>query len=104
MLSAEASFVRDVVGPHGSVTMHEEAFVLHRGALDAGGAFAAADVREPVHRDPTLVDLCRREQEFFAQSIAGGLDLSAHHAAALLSLRIVLAAERSIRESRAIEL
>jgi predicted dehydrogenase len=78
MVGGEERLLREVMGPAGSATMKDE--------------------RLP------LVELCRREQEFFAESIAGRRDLSVHHSESLLSLRIVLAAERSIRERRVVEL
>ncbi len=104
MLSEEAAFVRDVVGPDGSVTMTDRAFVRHQAALDGDGRFAASDETEPAQRVSTLADLCRLEQELFLRALTERLDLSAHHAEALLSLRIVLAAERSIGERRIVDL
>jgi predicted dehydrogenase len=107
MMSDEAVLVKDVVGPAGSVTLTQRAgadggvstvFLRHRSALDGQGAFVQADEALPVEPEPTFAELCRRQQEAFVRAIREGADLRAHHEAALASLRIVLAADRSIRE------
>jgi hypothetical protein len=54
--------------------------------------------------EPTHQALCDREQAFFLEAIIKDLDLSESMDAAVNSLRIVLAAEQSINEGRAIEL
>jgi predicted dehydrogenase len=114
MMSQEAYFVRDVVGPRGAVTMSERfspegsgrtsAFTLHHAELAADGTFAAPDETVTLPDELTLVELCRREQDFFNRAIVERLDLRAHHEDALHSLEVVLAAERSIREHRTIDL
>jgi predicted dehydrogenase len=114
MMSHEAHFVRDVVGPRGSVTMMERptpdgsrrttAFLIHHAELRANGEFTTPDETVTLPDEPSLVDLCRREQEFFHRAIEERLDLSAHHEDALYSLQVVLEADRSIREHRAIDL
>jgi predicted dehydrogenase len=104
MMSDEAHFIKDVVGPRGSLTMRAEGFRLHHAALAANGGLARPDETLPRPADPTLVELCRREQESFLQAIADGRDLAEHHQASLRSLQIVLAADLSIREGRTIEI
>ena len=54
--------------------------------------------------EPDHQGLCEREQAFFLRAILEDLDLSASMADAVTSLRIVLAAQRSIDEGQAIEL
>ena len=51
-----------------------------------------------------LSDIFFREQEFFLRAIREDLDLTAHLQAALDSLRIVLAADRSAREGQTVKL
>jgi predicted dehydrogenase len=104
MMSDEAVFIKDVVGPHGAVTMRGGTFVRHRRDLDAAGAFVHPDEVMKAPADLSLVDLCRREQEFFERAIREGLDLTSHHEAARLSLRIVLAADKSVRSGAAVSL
>jgi predicted dehydrogenase len=116
MMSREADFIKDVIGPEGSVTLAQRTvreaggtrqsatFLRHRSALDAQGGLAQPDEVLAVPEEPSLHDLCTAEQRFFLDAILTGRDLRAHHAAALESLRIVLGAERSIRERRAVDL
>jgi hypothetical protein len=104
MMSDEATFIKDAVGPRGAVTMRAAGFRRHHAALDALGEFATPDEDLPRPADPTLDELCRLEQELFVRATADGRDLGDHHAAALRSLEIVLAADRSIRERRGIDL
>ena len=54
--------------------------------------------------EPGHQELCDREQAFFLRAIREDLDLSESMDAAVNSLRIVLAAEQSIHEERAIRL
>jgi hypothetical protein len=54
--------------------------------------------------EPGHQELCDREQEFFLKAIREDLDLTESMEAAVNSLRIVLAAEQSIKEQRSIEL
>ena len=104
MMSDEAVFIKDVVGPLGSVTMRNGTFVRHRRDLDAAGAFVHPDEVMMAPADLSLAELCRREQEQFERAIREGADLAAHHDAALLSLRIALAADQSIRTGRGVDL
>jgi predicted dehydrogenase len=104
MMSDEAVFIKDVIGPQGSVTLRDGTFVRHRRNLDAAGSFVHPDEVMKAPADLSLVDLCRREQEFFERAVREGLDLASHHEASQLSLRIVLAADRSIREGGRITL
>jgi hypothetical protein len=54
--------------------------------------------------EPDHQELCDREQAFFMDAIQNDRDLSESMDAAVNSLRIVLAAEQSIKEERAITL
>ena len=54
--------------------------------------------------EPGHQELCDREQEFFLKAIRENVDLSKSMDAAVSSLRIVLAAEHSIKEEPAIRL
>ena len=96
MMSDEGVFIKDVVGPQGSVTLRDEGFV--RRHLER-----SVEVL-PIAGETTLVDLCRREQEFFERAIREGLDLRSHHEDVLRALRIVLAADRSIRAGGVVRL
>lgn len=118
MMSETAFFVKDAIGPNGSVSItaprggsadleshtRTEALCLHHAALTPGGTFAREDEVITLEEDPGHDDLCRLEQERFLDAIAGRFDLDAHWRRALDSLRIVLAADRSAQEGRTIAL
>jgi len=119
MMSRVASFVKDVVGARGSASLissgeresadlesHTEARQLRvsRLGVDAEGRAAATDETTILDEALDHASLCEREQAFLARAIAEGLDLSDHHGDALRSLAIVLAADRSMRERRAVDL
>ena len=130
MMSQEAHFVKDVVGPHGSVSIvraqkqpgsdaagnasanrtddiddhtRTECLRVHRSAVGADGEFAGADEFIQVDDEPDHQALCRREQEFLLRAIRGDVDLSAHMADAVESLRIVLAADAQIRRGQVLK-
>lgn len=119
MISETAFFVKDVIGPHGSVSivMDEGAasasmdthtktarIRVHRSATDDTGAFVAADVLHSMNDEPTHQQLCEREQQFVLEAIREDVDLEGHMRDAIRSLGIVLAAEHSMRAHRAVDL
>jgi predicted dehydrogenase len=122
MMSETAFFVKDVIGPRGSVSIvahrasragnsanieahtRTESLRLHHAALSADGTFARADELIEIADEPDHDELCRREQAGFLHAIREKTDLSAHWQAALDSLRIVLAADQSYREGRTVKL
>ena len=122
MMSETAYFVKDVVGPRGCVSIvakqaggekqsseidshtKTESLRLHHAALGADGAFERPDEIIDLADEPDHQELCAREQRFFHRAIAGNVDLSEHMADAVNSLRIVLAADESVRTGRTVEL
>ena len=129
MMSEIAYFVKDVVGPKGAVSIvagqsekndrdaedlsdsadidqhtKTDAIKIHYAEVDADKNFAKKDTLLSMEDEPGHQDLCDREQEFFLRAIREDLDLSESMDAAVNSLRIVLAAEQSIAEERAITL
>jgi predicted dehydrogenase len=122
MMSETAFFVKDVIGPKGSVSIvaqeaagagrsadveshtSVEALRIHHAALEPGGTFARSDEIVEVSEAPDHDELCRREQDVFLKAIRGEFDLEAHWQSALDSLRIVLAADQSFREGRTVTL
>jgi len=111
MISETAFFVKDVIGPRGavSIVMDEGAssdldthtrtarLRLHDAATHRDTLVAMAD--EPGHQE-----LCGREQAFLLDAIRHDRDLGRHMQDAVRSLAVVLAADRSMREGRAIDL
>jgi predicted dehydrogenase len=122
MMSETAFFVKDVIGPKGSVSIvlaegvvsvksddinaHTQTnqLLLHHAALKADGTFAKPDDRISTADEPSHDDLCEREQRFLLNAIAEDVDLTAHMTDAIKSLRIVLAADESVRSGRVIDL
>ncbi|MGI9416795.1 MAG: Gfo/Idh/MocA family protein [Geminicoccaceae bacterium] len=129
MMSETAFFVKDVVGPKGCVSIvagqgeseakdgeklsdsadidqhtKTDALKIHYADVDAGKNFSRKDEILSMEDEPDHQELCDREQAFFLRAIEEDLDLSESMDAAVNSLRIVLAAEQSIQEGRAVDL
>ncbi len=119
MMSETAFFVKDVIGPKGSVSivMAEGAgssdmethtktnqILYHPADLAADGSLARADERITTADEPGHDDLCEREQRFLMRAIDEDIDLGDHMDDAVKSLRIVLAADRSVRTGEVIRL
>jgi predicted dehydrogenase len=122
MMSEVAYFVKDVIGPNGSVSIVDKGgerttgsadvdshsktggLLLHHGALDPSGEFVRKDEWIDTTDEPDHDGLCLREQQSLLHAIRTDEDLGQHLAEAVDSLRIVLAADRAAREGRTIEL
>ncbi len=129
MLSETAFFLKDVIGPNGCVSIltpdqgrlnpagarrtvssdietHAKAGALrvHRAALGPDGAMLEGDEDIVIDDKPDHDEISAREQRWLLDSIRGDLDLSRHWADAVNSLRIVLAADESIRTGRVVAL
>lgn len=129
MMSEVAFFVKDMVGPKGSVSIvafdqgeateegttktasadvdsHTKtaAIRLHHGALTQEGTFARTDEVLRMDDEPGHQELCNREQLVFLEAIRTGKDTSRHVQEAIDSLRIVLAADESVRTGEVVRL
>jgi predicted dehydrogenase len=122
MMSETAFFVKDMIGPKGCVSIvakesagevkssdhnahtKTNALRIHHAKLDAAGAFAHPDTIESTEDEPGHQDLCEREQRLFLKAIRGEVDLKDHWADAINSLRIVFAADESIRTGEVVRL
>jgi predicted dehydrogenase len=119
MISRTACFVKDVIGTRGSVSLvmgddvdsasiesHTQAGQLRLHAIELGenGPTGSTDALIPIHDAVDHQTLCDREQAFLARAIRTDLNLTKHHDDAIRSLEIVLAAQRSMRESKAIDI
>jgi predicted dehydrogenase len=111
MISETAYFVKDVIGPKGSVSIvsgesagssdidsHTKTnrLLVHR--VESHDREDHGDQVLDMADEPGHDDLCRREQEFFLRAILEDLDLTGHVTDAVRSLQIVLAADQSVRE------
>ncbi|GLS20924.1 oxidoreductase [Labrys miyagiensis] len=119
MISETAFFVKDVMSPKGAVSIvmsenaksddidtHTKTSILriHNAALRPDGGFANPDRLVSMQDEPGHQALCEREQAFVMRAITENLDLTRHMNDAVRSLEVVLAADRSMRERRAIDL
>jgi len=122
MMSETAFFVKDVIGPKGSVSivMAESAgevksadinthtktnqILIHHAALAADGTLAEPDERQSTEDEPDHDGLCEREQRFLLKAIDEDIDLTDHMTDAVKSLRIVLAADESVRTGMVVKL
>lgn len=122
MMSEVAYFVKDVIGPKGCVSIVDRegerkagsadvdthtktnSLRVHWQDRDAEDQFVRKDEWIDTHDEPDHDGLCLREQQYLLRAIREDLDLREHLADAVNSLRIVLAADRSAREGRTIEL
>jgi hypothetical protein len=123
MMSETAHFVKDIIGPNGSVSIvakepagthagsadHDthtktDALRIHHAALDTEGHFAKPDEIVSTEDEPGHQELCEREQRLFLKAIRGEVDLTEHHEAAINSLGIVFAADASVRSGEVVRL
>ena len=120
MMSETAFFVKDMVGPRGSVSIAMEesktdsadvdshtktaALRIHHAMLSPEGAFVTPDEFIRMEDEPGHQELCNREQLLFLDAIRNDRNLDAHVKDAVNSLRIVLAADESVRTGQVVTL
>ena len=122
MMSETAFFVKDVIGPKGCVSIaaahaggeaqsdnieahtKTEALRVHYSQLDEQGRFSRGDEIIDMHNEPTHDELTEREQRYFLKAIQEDLDLSDHWKDALNSMRVVMAADESVRTGSVVTL
>ncbi|WP_291924560.1 Gfo/Idh/MocA family oxidoreductase [Chitinophaga sp.] len=122
MMSETAFFVKDVIGPEGSVSIvakdagatgnsdnvdahtKTESLRFHHAALDANGKFAKEDTWITMEGEPDHQGLCDREQLYFLNAIRENIDLTDHVEDALNSLRIAFACDESVRTGKVVSL
>lgn len=122
MISETAFFVKDVIGPNGSVSIvskeasslgnsdsveshtKTEALLFHKATLDKNGNFMERDTWINLEDEPDHQELCNREQLYFLNAIREDIDLTDHIEDALNSLRIAFACDESIRSGQIVKL
>lgn len=122
MASTKAFFIKDVWGPQGSATItvknaYEEGqsdsidvhtktqqIRIHHSDIDANNQFTNEDEWISTEDEPDHNELCKREQEYFFKAITENINLDDHMSDAVNSLKIVLAADESIRTGKTIDL
>ncbi|WP_129715785.1 Gfo/Idh/MocA family protein [Pedobacter sp. SYP-B3415] len=121
MMSQTAFFVKDVIGPDGSVSIvaknaaaegksdeidahtKTESLRLHRSALNSARKFAHEDTWFDMSDEPDHQELCNREQRYFLKAIQENLDLTEATADAVNSLKVAFACDESIRRGVVVE-
>ena len=109
MMSETAHFVKDVVSPAGAVSIVADAAPSdsHEGHTRVGRLLVhrpAGDRFVDLPEEPGHQGLCDREAAHMLHVIREDVDLERHMLDALRSLDVCLAADRSIREERVVEL
>jgi predicted dehydrogenase len=122
MISETAYFIKDVIGPNGSVSIIDpnryknadssdinghtktNSLLIHHAELSQRGEFLHQDQIIDTSDEPDHQALCTREQEFFLRAISENIDLEDHLNDAVNSLKIVLAADESVRSGQIVRL
>ena len=120
MMSETAFFVKDMIGPKGSVSIAMEeaktqsadvdshtktsALRVHHGLLNPEGQFVTPDEIIRMDDEPGHQELCNREQLLFLDAIRNDRNMDRHVEDAISSLRIVLAADHSVRTGEVVKL
>jgi predicted dehydrogenase len=122
MMSETAFFVKDVIGPKGSVSIvakeasktgksdsveshtNAESLLFHPADLDQDGQFLKEDVWIDLNDEPDHQELCNREQRFFLKAIRENIDLTEASLDAMSSLRIALACDESVNTGKIVNL
>jgi len=123
MISEQAYFVKDVMGPKGSVSIRKNTFDqpqgasadisehttvnqlhLHSSKTDRNGKLVSEDRIMDTPEQPGHDELCFLEQEYFLNAIKNDIDLSDHLQEVVDTLKIVLASDKSVKTGRAVDL
>ncbi|WOO39544.1 Gfo/Idh/MocA family oxidoreductase [Rubellicoccus peritrichatus] len=122
MMSEAAFFIKDVIGPRGSLSIvankagasgesanveahtGTQSLQFHHSALNADGEFQHEDEWIPMESEPDHDALFQLEQEYFLKTLDEDLDVTDLLQAACNASRIVLAADESFRTGKTIEL
>jgi predicted dehydrogenase len=123
MMSEVAFFVKDVVGPKGCVSIVKDpneataagsddidshtktnCIRVHYSDIDGKNEFVKPDQFLNTEDEPDHQALCDREQAYLLRAIREDVDLTDHMQDAVNSLRIVLAADESVRTGQVVAL
>ena len=122
MISETAFFIKDVIGPDGSVSIvakeagssgksdsvaahtKTESLRRHYASIDSSNEFTRKDEWIDLTDEPDHQELCNREQAYFLNAILQDIDLTDHVEDAVNSLRIAFACDESVRTGMAVKL
>lgn len=120
MMSETAFFVKDVIGPKGCVSIVEQKvdynkssstvddhtktnqLLVHSQERNKDGTFVKKDEYVNTSDEPDHQGLCDLEQQYLLSAIENDIDLSEHLNDAIGSMKIVLAADESIRTGKVV--
>lgn len=120
MISETAFFIKDVIGPKGSVSIvakeasrtgksssveahtKTESIRFHHAEIDEKNEFIKKDTWINLEDEPDHQELCNREQRFFLKAIKEDLDLSKATTDAVNSLKIAFACDESVRSGQVV--
>ena len=121
MISETAFFVKDVVGPKGSVSIVEpnskgeiksdkidshtktSSLLIHNQDRDENGKFINDDIVINTKTEPDHLELCLLEQKHLLDVIQNDLDIDSDLDDVISSMKIVLAADKSIRSGKQVK-
>jgi predicted dehydrogenase len=122
MISQTAFFVKDVIGPNGSVSIVEPSentnikssevdshtktnmLLIHNQERDNKGVFLNQDQYINTEDEPNHDELCEIEQRYLLKVIDENLDITQDMVDVINSMKIVLAADKSIRTGKQIKI
>ncbi|MBS1934395.1 MAG: gfo/Idh/MocA family oxidoreductase, partial [Bacteroidetes bacterium] len=122
MMSETAFFIKDVIGPKGSVSIvakeaggkgksdsveahtQTESIRIHHSDIDSENKFIKPDEWINLKDEPNHQELCDREQLYFLNAIKNDVDLTDHIQDAVNSLRIAFACDESVRSKKPVML
>lgn len=122
MMSETAFFVKDVIGPKGSVSIvakeagasgqsdnvdahtKTESIKVHYADLNADDKFSRADSWVDLKDEPDHQELCNREQSYFLKAILEDIDLTHPTDDAINSLKIAFACDESVKTGQIVQL
>ena len=114
MMSENAYFIKDVIGPQGAVSLKQEekasddvdghtqtdTMRIHHAAIDENNQFVQKDTLKTFSKSPSHQDLCYAEQDFFFNAIQNDFDLEQHIEDAIHSLQIALACDEAVKTGK----
>ena len=121
MISETAFFVKDVVGPKGSVSIVEpnskgeiksdkidshtktSSLLIHNQDRDENGKFINDDIVINTKTEPDHLELCLLEQKHLLDVIQNDLDVDSDLDDVISSMKIVLAADKSIKSGKQVK-
>ena len=121
MISQTAFFVKDVIGPNGSVSIVEpldnndiksdeidshtktNLLLIHNEKRDKNGMFLNPDRYINIEDEPDHNTLCELEQRYLLKIIEEDIDISQEMKDVINSMKIVLAADKSIKTGKQVQ-